>query len=443
MRVSALIVMPAGKELRSGAAAGLENAMSRLSMSAPPQIGGFELDKGFAPIALGGSSLANLSLESATPAAAPSFVVRGTVDLDKFNETEAAKAGASVFSDPEIGLMPSVITCGGSPPVGNAALVAKKLQVSRLHSRKLDGNRVALAIVDTGINLAHLKTKGLKPRLDKTITLPPPGVPQTPGGYPVDHGTMCAYDALIEAPAATLLDFPLLRSTTPGGSVMAGFLSDALRVYAFLINQLRSPGWKYRALVVNNSWGMFHPSWDFPVGHPGRYADNPNHPFNIIVGTLARAGADIIFAAGNCGANCPDGRCQGVVTNAITGANAHPDVLTLAGCDTNDARVGYSSQGPAIPGMHKQKPDVTTYTHFLGSEAFGAGAPDSGTSTSCPVAAGCVAAIRTKLGPSTASPAQVFQAIRATAMRPSGAGWNRDLGFGLFNPDKAASSLGV
>ena len=35
--------------------------------------------------------------------------------------------------------------------------------------------------------------------------------------------------------------------------------------------------------MVSNSWGMFDPAWDFPVGHPGNYSDNPNHPFNIIV----------------------------------------------------------------------------------------------------------------------------------------------------------------
>jgi hypothetical protein len=43
------------------------------------------------------------------------------------------------------------------------------------------------------------------------------------------------------------------------------------------------------------------------------------------------------------------------------------------------------------------KPDITGYTHFLGSEAFGAGSPDAGTSAACPVAAGCAAALRTKL----------------------------------------------
>jgi hypothetical protein len=299
--------------------------------------------------------------------------------------------------------------------------------------------------MDTGVNLKHLKAAGVNAKLDKTVTWTPPGVPQTPGAYPVDHGTMCAFDALIAAPKATLLDFPILRSQTPGGSVMSGFLSDALLAYAFLHAAINKPGWKYKGLVINNSWGMYHPSWDFPAGHPGRYSDNPNHPFNIIVGTLARAGVDILFAAGNCGKNCPDGRCQGVVKHTITGANAHPDVLTLAACDTTakEDRLGYSSQGPAIPGMGAAKPDITAHSHFRGSEAFGTGTPDSGTSAACPVAAGCVAAIRTRLPSGKTAPAQLFQALRGSAAQKTGANAKNDFGAGIIRPVAAATALGL
>jgi subtilisin family serine protease len=126
------------------------------------------------------------------------------------------------------------------------------------------------------------------------------------------------------------------------------------------------------------------------------------------------------------------------------GANALSEVLTVAGCDTNDQRVGYSSQGPSISGMHVEKPDLTTYTHFLGSEAFGPGSADSGTSTACPVAAGCVAALRTKLPPSTTPPANLFAQLRSTATPVSGAaGWNGDYGHGLLDPLSAAHSFGL
>ncbi len=107
---------------------------------------------------------------------------------------------------------------------------------------------------------------------------------------------------------------------------MDGLLSDAILAYSVLLQMMRTPEDQrpYHALVVNNSWGMFHPSWDFPPGHPGRYSDNVNHPFNVIIGSLAGAGADILFAAGNCGSDCPDGRCRGVTSGQITGASHIP-----------------------------------------------------------------------------------------------------------------------
>ena len=69
---------------------------------------------------------------------------------------------------------------------------------------------------------------------------------------------------------------------------------------------------------------------------------------------LLMTGADVVFAAGNCGTQCADGRCQGRTTQTIMGSSALQDVLTLAGCDTSEARVGYSSQGPSIAGMFQQ-----------------------------------------------------------------------------------------
>jgi len=162
------------------------------------------------------------------------------------------------------------------------------------------------------------------------------------------------------------------------------------------------------------------------------------------VSSMAASGIDIVFAAGNCGPACADMRCQSRTLGAIMGANAHPDVLTLAGCDTNDQIVGYSSQGPSIANMFPQKPDITTYTHFLGSQAFGAGSPDSGTSASCPVAAGCVAAIRTKVAPSSTPPVNLFAQIKATARHVgTQPGWQNDFGHGIMDPDAAAVSLGV
>src|SRR5262249_7936610 len=186
------------------------------------------------------------------------------------------------------------------------------------------------------------------PTIDVARSWAPPGVPGTGGNWPVNHGTMCAFDATIAAPRATILDIALLRSIRPGGTRMEGLLSDGVLAYRHLLNLMsapRRPG-EVRTMVVSNSWGMFQPSWDFPPGDPRNYSDNPNHPFNRIVATLERAGADIVFAAGNCGPDCPDGRCGAETDTGIYGANSHPQVLSIAGVDIQKNRVGYSTRGP-------------------------------------------------------------------------------------------------
>jgi subtilisin family serine protease len=132
-----------------------------------------------------------------------------------------------------------------------------------------------------------------------------------------------------------------------------------------------------------------------------------------------------------------------VTTQTIMGANAHSDVTTVAGCDINDRRAGYSSQGPGMPGMASAKPDITAYTHFLGSRYAGAARPDSGTSAACPVAAGCVAALRTVLPPARLAPRDLAREMRADAKRRAGTGWNRNTGHGIIRPADTARRLGL
>lgn len=450
MRIPVLVTLPAQEPLRESAMAFRERRAPGIALANARVPARVELDPNFAAVPIGTGGPAD-TIASYDPTASVNFAVRGFVEAADPADIPPEVDGRPLFADPQIQpFQVMAITCGGTPPVGNAAKVRTKLKAAQLAAKQLDGKEVAVAIMDTGVNLAHVQSKLGHPVLfDAANSWSPAGSTIPPFNHPVDHGSMCAYDALLVAPKATLLDFPILASNVPGGSVTGGTLSVALLAYAQLIASWAvafAPGGaaRYRALVVNNSWGIFHPSWDFPAGHPGRYCDNPRHPFNLIVATLASSGADVVFAAGNCGAQCADGRCQGRTTQAIMGASAHQDVLTLAGCDTNDKRVGYSSQGPSIAGMFQQKPDVTAYTHFRGSEAFGAGSPDSGTSAACPVAAGCIAALRTKLSPQTTPPANLFAQLRATARQPSGpAGWNGDYGFGIIDPLATATSLGL
>jgi hypothetical protein len=141
----------------------------------------------------------------------------------------------------------------------------------------------------------------------------------------------------------------------------------------------------------------------------------------------------------------------------IMGANAYPEVLTVGGCDTDNDVIGYSSRGPARPMFApaeveanpdlERKPDIVAYTHFLGSKTRRNYLPDSGVSAACPVAAGCVAALRTKASPGETPPNALFRAIKQTARGGNDAGpggvWNETFGRGIIDPVAAARQLGL
>lgn len=396
------------------------------------------IDRDYPPVVLpkpiaGGTPADQLTYSTA--AADASVLVRGEIADEEVARVvprlTAARAIEGVFADP---MIESIITCGGTPAVGDWRDVERLVRIGELAAGGLTGRSVALAVVDTGINAARIEqVRGEPVIIDRARSWNPTGVTGTAGRFPVDHGTMCAFDAMIAAPQATFLDLPVLRSRRRGGTAMEGLLSDALAGYAHLRTVLTDQPAESRALVVSNSWGAFSPQWDLPVGDPGNYSDNPAHPFNVIVGSLEAAGADILFAAGNCGRDCPDGRCA-YPDRPITGANSHPSVLSIAGVDTTGLRVGYSSQGPGR--LTAQKPDICGYTHFLGSTAFGATEPDTGTSAACPVAAGLVAAIRTRWPATELPPARLRDLLRRTATKLGAAGFDNDYGYGI--PDTTA-----
>ena len=363
------------------------------------------------------------------------YLIRGEVEdeqsLERLTDSVAKDPDAvGVFADPRIS---SIATCPQSP-VGNYQNVADRLLVTQLHNRGMDGTDVMVAVVDTGVNISHLQSMGQNPNFDSANSWAPVSNVVL-GDMPVDHGTMCAFDACITAANCTLLDYALLQSQATGGSTMDGFLSDAVQGFSNLLTLMTGPN-PPKALVVNNSWGMFHSSWDFPVGHSGNYSDNPDHPFNIIVESLEDAGADILFAAGNCGAECPDPRCEDESDQGIYGANSHPSVLSVAGVTVDRGRLGYSTQGPGR--LDQNKPDISAYTHFEGSEVYDA---DSGTSAACPVAAGVVAAVRSVHPADHLSPAQLRNLIRRTARDLGNIGFDFDHGYGLIDVEALLNAL--
>jgi subtilisin family serine protease len=425
----------------AAAAFGPLAAAPATSLAALP---GVRFDTKYSPVPIPPSSAAGGFMAMAAAAGAPTYVIRATVQPERVHDfLEQAAADPSVvgvFADARIQPIAPVCPLG---PVGTDLDVEELLGVADLRARGMDGTGVRVVIVDTGVNLTHLERKGKRPAFDAALSWGPLGG-QPLGDMPVDHGTMCAFDVCIAAPHCTLVDHALLTSEAGGGSVMDGFLSDAVQSYGLLLSHMMQAQGPFagdttpRTLVVNNSWGMFHPSWDFPIGSPQNYSDNPDHPFNIIVASLEAAGADILFAAGNCGTECPDGRCEGLTTAGIFGANSHAAVLSVAGVKIDRQRIGYSTKGPGR--LEKEKPDIASYTHFAGSGVYSA---DGGTSAATPVAAGVVAAIRRLYPASVVPPARLRELIRETAEPRGGSGFNYEYGHGIFSvPDLLAALEG-
>ncbi|MGP4094185.1 S8 family serine peptidase [Nonomuraea sp. KM90] len=407
---------------------------------------GVLLDRAFTPVAVprpvaahGAPMSLHQRMEFSLAPEDASVLVRGEISDAELSTRSALLSSsvrevAGVFADPYVHSQPA---CGGDGPVGDWEEVRRLLHTYDLWSAGHDGEGVTIAVVDSGINADHVAARiGHDVTIDADRSWSPPGVSRTPGRYPVSHGSMCAFDTLLAAPKATLLDIPILLSRKPGPTA-DGLLSDAVAAYSHLSAVLRAMPDGSRSLVVSNSWGLSSPDMDFPPGHPGNYSDNPAHPFNVIVGSLEGAGADILFSAGNCGRDCPDQRCA-YPDRPIVGANSHPRVLSVGGVDTRGERVGYSSQGPGR--LSERKPDLCAYTHFAGSEATGSA--DTGTSAACPVAAGVVAAVRTRRSADELTPAQLRTLLHRTADDRSTVGFDHDYGYGVIDPPAVLAALG-
>jgi hypothetical protein len=434
MKKNVIIEMKFSENISENAVLGMfDNTIGLINT--PIVISGITIDTSYAPVQLSGqkpSTTADSIFDMHTfefddSVQNSTYLLRGELEEAKYETALKNKDVVGIYADPVI---ESFAVCP-TGPIGSDLDVERLLCTSKMKAKHMDGTGVLVAIVDTGINLEYLRGRGKTPILDASRSWVP-SAGMTPGNMPVDHGTMCAYDVMIAAPNCTLLDIAVLSTSATGPTVMSGVLSDAIKAYNHLINVIKT---SQRSLVVNNSWGMFHSSWDFPIGHLGNYSHNPSHPFNRIVGELERNGADILFAAGNCGSDCPDGRCtrNGVrETDKIYGANSHPSVLSIAGVSIEKVRVGYSTKGPGT--LTRNKPDIAGYTHFRGSGVYSA---DGGTSAACPVISGVIAAIRSVKGYNSANPSTSPSAIRSlvtsTAEDVSPAGFDLETGFGIID----------
>jgi len=286
------------------------------------------------------------------------------------------KDGYSVaeLDDHPFDMAPSAggIDCRPFRPAVTRGLIRDLLGVARAWRDGFRGQNIIVGIIDEGVNGRIYPVVG---------GLSHPDVPRPGSARITSHGSMCAADVLVAAPAVKLYDYPFLGAPRSGG---------ALAMFQAVLDQRRLNGTPH---LTNNSYGFtgrppreqapHHEIWDV------------NHPLHRKVREVVASGAPAFFAAGNCGRECPSSNCDpsGVGPGkSIHASNSLAEVITVAAVNSQHQRIGYSSQGPGV--FERNKPDVASYSHFFGN--FGPGRPadgeassfDNGTSAATPVAAG-------------------------------------------------------
>jgi serine protease AprX len=306
------------------------------------------------------------------------------------------------------------VDCYPGRPGVSLEVIRELLGVERIWRDGFRGQNIVVGIVDNGVDGRTYPVVGGFSRSNA----PRPGT-----ALVTSHGSMCAADVLVAAPAARFYDYPFLGVPSSGG---------ALTMYQAILEQRRKDGTPH---LTNNSYGF--------VGVPPRETNpdheiwNINHPLHRKVREVIASGAAAFFAAGNCGASCPSGVCHpnGIGPGkSIHASNALQEVITVAAVNSHHERVGYSSQGPGL--FERQKPDVSGYTHFFAN--FGPGRPggmaqpcDNGTSAAAPLVTGVGALLLSAFPQMT--PAELKEALIRGTTNLGVPGWDADTGHGVVN----------
>jgi Subtilase family len=325
-----------------------------------------------------------------------------------------------------------------------------------------DGTDVRVIIIDQGIDRDYLSTPGgpfvTADGKARGWSVIPGGVPpqptRNPGSAEFGHGTLMALLVNRLAPEAKIYDLPLLPERIHDQPV---FLSLAATAMLKLRNRVQSN--VNRRWVLCNAWSVYNLDQDIPLPSVSNYGQNPNNAFTALVRQIAQnnvgaGGADVVFAAGNCGQYCPDGRCgSGQVGpgSSIYGVAALAEVMTVGAVRNDMIWLGYSSQGPSPAAFGSQKPDLCAPSQF--GEPLNASIGYSGTSAACGVSAGVVAALRDTAFPWVAatvpapqtSPAQMIKGLRQQARPVSGQSLPDDLrlGAGILDLCKFVTAFAV
>lgn len=432
------------------------SASNALEMGTGLSATGFQVDNSYDPVPLGSST----SSRSATELNEEQTVlIRGSIDPSNIQELERNENVVKVWKDTKVfpfqmgtttgprrkalkGLPTEEVevvkvfpmegfaacpigTCDCAPGVakGNLPDVAAYLGVDQIWNAGFRGDGIVVAVVDGGITASGRS-------IDSSDTSDPQWpnklISRVIGGWPTTnwgttgvnwgwHGNMCATDVLGMAPNAQIYDIRIAGS----------YISNAIAGFQWAIDQHRSDGTPH---ILTNSWGIFQENWDTD------YARNPNHPFTRKMVDAINEGILVLFAAGNCGATCPDGRCgtDAGPGKSIWGANSHPSAITVGAVNKNEQFVGYSSQGPGA--LDANKPDFCSVTHFEGFFSS-----DSGTSAATPIAAGVIALLK-QANPQLTQD-QVKTTLRNTAKDIGPAGWDQHSGAGIIRPKQAFDTM--
>jgi len=166
-------------EVVVAAAAGLTMQTVNLSRAKLPGLpDAFLLDEKYAPVPITNGSMeqamsiakSTLTSSSFPPSTgSQSFVVRGIIepaDLPIIYHRARDTGTSLVFSDPAIQFHHQPPICMSTHFVGTDADVRRLLGIGRLRDLGMLGHGVAIAIVDSGINLEFLRKRGLSPRMD-------------------------------------------------------------------------------------------------------------------------------------------------------------------------------------------------------------------------------------------------------------------------------------
>ncbi|MBB3603355.1 subtilisin family serine protease [Mycolicibacterium sp. BK556] len=315
------------------------------------------------------------------------------------------------------------VDCSPFLPAVTVEAIRTLLGVRRIWHDGFRGQNVVVGIIDEGVNGMNYPVVG---GFSRPNALRPGTADIT------SHGSMCAADVLVAAPAAKLYDYPFLGIQNSGG---------ALQMFQAALTQRHSDGTPH---VLNNSWGFT--AVPDQQAAPNHEIWNLDHPLHRKIREVITSGATTMFAAGNCGQDCPSGNCRpsGIGPGrSIHGSNSLAEVITVAAVNSRNQRIGYSSQGPGM--FEHAKPDVAAYSHFFGN--FGPGRPggtahspfDNGTSCATPVASG-VAALLLSAFPQL-TPVDIRNALIAGAVNIGPPGFDDQTGHGVINAAASYANL--